>query len=82
MKKRLILSAAVMLSQLCAATPPNILLIVSADNGPELGCYGDPYARTPRLDRLAADGVRFDNAFVPYSVCSPSRACCWRSWKN
>jgi len=54
---------------------PNILLIVSEDNGPELGCYGDPYARTPNLDRLAAEGVRFQNAFVPYSVCSPSRAC-------
>lgn len=54
--------------------PPNILLIVSEDNGPELGSYGDPYARTPHLDRLAAAGVRFENAFVPYSVCSPSRA--------
>lgn len=58
-----------------AATPPNILLIVSEDNGPELGCYGDPYAQTPHLDRLASEGVRFENAFVPYSVCSPSRAC-------
>ncbi len=53
---------------------PNVLLIVSEDNGPELGCYGDPYARTPNLDRLASDGVRFERAFVPYSVCSPSRA--------
>lgn len=53
---------------------PNILLIVSEDNGPELGCYGDPYAQTPNLDRLAADGVRFERAFVPFSVCSPSRA--------
>ncbi len=58
-----------------ATQKPNILLIVSEDNGPELGCYGDPYARTPNLDRLAAEGVRFENAFVPYSVCSPSRAC-------
>jgi N-sulfoglucosamine sulfohydrolase len=57
-----------------AAEKPNVLLIVSEDNGPELGCYGDPFARTPNLDRLAADGVRFDRAFVPYSVCSPSRA--------
>ena len=56
------------------AAAPNVLLIVSEDNGPELGCYGDPYARTPRLDRLADEGVRFENAFVPYSVCSPSRA--------
>jgi N-sulfoglucosamine sulfohydrolase len=54
---------------------PNVLLIVSEDNGPELGCYGDPYARTPVLDRLAESGVRFARAFVPYSVCSPSRAC-------
>lgn len=57
-----------------AADYPNILLIVSEDNGPELGCYGDPYARTPVLDRLAKTGVRFNKAFTPYSVCSPSRA--------
>jgi N-sulfoglucosamine sulfohydrolase len=54
---------------------PNVLLIVSEDNGPELGCYGDSYADTPHLDRMAAEGVRFENVFVPYSVCSPSRAC-------
>ncbi|MCA9006094.1 MAG: sulfatase [Planctomycetaceae bacterium] len=60
---------------LFAAKPPNILLIVSEDNGPELGCYGDPYAQTPNLDHLAETGVRFENAYVPYSVCSPSRAC-------
>jgi len=53
---------------------PNVLLIVSEDNGPELGCYGDPYVKTPHLDALASRGVRFENAFVTYSVCSPSRA--------
>ena len=57
------------------AERPNVLLIVSEDNGPELSCYGDAYARTPVLDRMAAGGVRFDRAYVPYSVCSPSRAC-------
>ncbi len=56
------------------ASPPNILLIVSEDHGPELGCYGDPYAKTPRLDALAAEGVRFDRAFVAQAGCSPSRA--------
>lgn len=61
-------------SWLPAAEQPNLLLIVTEDNGPELGCYGDPYARTPHLDQLAKDGVRFERAFVPYSVCSPSRA--------
>ena len=53
---------------------PNILLIVSEDNGAELGCYGDPYARTPVLDQLAKDGCRFANAYVTHAVCSVSRA--------
>lgn len=53
---------------------PNILMIVSEDNGPELGCYGDPYACTPHLDRLAAQGVRFNRAFVTQAGCSQSRA--------
>jgi|GEM_PF-159837 len=53
---------------------PNILLIVSEDNGPELGCYGDPFVRTPVLDRLAANGVLCENAFVAQAGCSPSRA--------
>jgi N-sulfoglucosamine sulfohydrolase len=57
-----------------AAERPNILLIVSEDNGPELGCYGDPYVRTPVLDKLATDGVRFHNAYVPQAGCSQSRA--------
>ncbi len=58
-----------------APRQPNVLLIVSEDNDPSLGCYGEPHVRTPHLDKLAAEGVRFENAFVPYSVCSPSRAC-------
>lgn len=53
---------------------PNVLLIVSEDNGPELGCYGDPFVRTPVLNQLAADGVRFHNAYVPQAGCSQSRA--------
>ena len=57
-----------------AAARPNILLIVSEDNGPELGCYGDPYARTPNLDKLASNGVRFSRAYVAQAGCSQSRA--------
>ncbi len=53
---------------------PNILLIVSEDNGAELGCYGDPYVKTPTLDRLSATGCQFTNAYVPQAVCSASRA--------
>ncbi len=64
---------------LCGLSPaladqPNILLIVSEDNGPELGCYGDQYARTPHLDRLASEGLRFNRAYVPQAGCSQSRA--------
>lgn len=70
-----VLLALVVLSVPAAAQPrPNILLIVSEDNGPELGCYGDPHARTPRLDRLASEGVRFNRAFVAQAGCSQSRA--------
>lgn len=63
----------------CATAPPtfvrpNILLIVSEDNGPELGAYGDPFARTPVLDGLARNGVLFRNAYVPQAGCSQSRA--------
>ncbi len=71
----LILMLATLVPGLAAAVrPPNILWIVSEDNSQNLGCYGDTHARTPHLDRLARDGVRFTNAFVPYPVCSPSRA--------
>ncbi|MBM3854915.1 MAG: sulfatase, partial [Verrucomicrobia bacterium] len=67
----LVLSAASLAS---AAPRPNFLFIVSEDNGPELGCYGDAFARTPHLDRLAADGVRFDRAYVTQAGCSQSRS--------
>ncbi|MEN8716103.1 MAG: sulfatase-like hydrolase/transferase, partial [Verrucomicrobiales bacterium] len=57
-----------------ASERPNILLIVSEDNGPELGCYGEPSVQTPVLDELAAEGIRFDRAYVPQAGCSQSRA--------
>ncbi|MBN1909241.1 MAG: sulfatase [Pirellulales bacterium] len=53
---------------------PNILLIVSEDNGPELSCYGEPYVKTPVLDRLAEGGIRFNRAYVTQAGCSQSRA--------
>jgi len=55
------------------ATRPNILLISVDDLKPNLGCYGDPYARTPNLDRLASRGMRFDLAYCNQAVCAPSR---------
>ena len=51
---------------------PNILWLVSEDNGPFLGCYGDPLARTPNLDALAKKGVVFESCYS-MPVCAPSR---------
>jgi arylsulfatase A-like enzyme len=56
-----------------AADRPNILWITSEDNSPYLGCYGDPLAQTPNLDRLAAQGVRYRHAFANAPVCSSAR---------
>jgi choline-sulfatase len=57
------------------AARPNVVFIVSDDQGPwALGCAGNPEMRTPVLDRLASDGVRFENFFCVSPVCSPARA--------
>lgn len=57
------------------ARQPNILLVLTDDvRHDALGCAGDPRLQTPHLDRLAGEGVRFSNAFVTTSLCSPSRA--------
>ncbi len=52
---------------------PNILWITCEDIGPHLGCYGDPVARTPNLDRLAKKGVIFLRAWSNAPVCAPAR---------
>ena len=52
---------------------PNILFITAEDICPDLGCYGDPNATTPNLDKFAAQGVRFTNVFSVHPCCSPSR---------
>jgi len=54
---------------------PNILWITAEDMSANLGCYGDRYARTPNLDKLATGGVRYTNAFGVTGVCSPNRSC-------
>ena len=55
------------------ADRPNVLWITSEDNGPQLGCYGDAYARTPNLDRLATKGMIYLNAWSTAPVCAPAR---------
>ena len=53
---------------------PNILLIHADQHRFDcLGAYGHPDIRTPNIDALAADGVRYENSFCPFPVCTPSR---------
>lgn len=58
-----------------AERPPNIVVFLLDDLGwRDLGCYGSPFHETPHIDRLAADGVRFTQAYAACHVCSPTRA--------
>ena len=57
-----------------AGSRPNIVWIIGDDLGVELGCYGNPDARTPNLDRLAREGTRYANAFATAPICSASRS--------
>ncbi|WP_164101650.1 sulfatase family protein [Candidatus Laterigemmans baculatus] len=52
----------------------NIVFFITDDESPTLGCYGDPVAKTPHADALAADGTRFTHAFATTASCSASRS--------
>ena len=53
---------------------PNLLYIHTDQHNPSVtGCYGDPLVATPNLDRLAANGARFENVYCPSPICVPSR---------
>lgn len=68
-----LLAFACALSPLAAADRPNILWLTSEDHGPQMGCYGDPLARTPHVDALAAQGMIFKRAWSNAPVCAPAR---------
>ncbi len=58
-----------------SARRPNVLFVMTDDHAAgATGCYGNPLVRTPVLDRLASEGVRFTNAFCTNSLCAPGRA--------
>ena len=63
-----------MLSSVAMCKQPNIVWISCEDISPHLGCYGDPHAITPNLDKLAQEGTRYTNAFTTAGVCAPCRS--------
>lgn len=67
------LSSSALSSEKIPVQLPNILWLVSEDNSPFLGCYGDKFANTPNLDRLAAQGFRYSHAYANSPVCAPAR---------
>ena len=68
------LLATIVCAQWIQAAERNIIVFVTDDESPTLGCYGDHVAVTPAIDAMAADGVVFDNAFATTASCSASRS--------
>jgi len=79
MKHAIALLAAFLLAPLASldaaeATKPNILIILADDLGyGDVGCYGATKIKTPHIDRLAREGMKFTDAHAPSSVCTPTR---------
>jgi N-sulfoglucosamine sulfohydrolase len=71
----LLLLSSILIPSLKAGDRPNILWITAEDMSPALGCYGDDYATTPNIDRLAETSVKYSHAFATAPVCSPVRSC-------
>ncbi len=57
-----------------AVSRPNFLWITCEDISPNLGCYGDRFARTPTLDRMAREGIRYNHAYATAGVCAVARS--------
>jgi len=74
-RQQFLAAPAAFAAQAPARRPRNVLFLLSDQHRPAaLGVRGEPLAQTPTLDRLSREGVRFDNAYCPYPVCTPSRA--------
>ncbi|MBN2132396.1 MAG: sulfatase-like hydrolase/transferase [Sedimentisphaerales bacterium] len=67
-------TATVTTAQAAGQGRPNILWLSCEDISPHLGCFGDPHAITPNLDRLAREGVRYSHTFTTAGVCAPCRS--------
>ena len=74
LKRLLIVLATIGLISFVQAKQPNFILFITDDiSWDDLGCYGSKVAQTPHLDQMAKEGMRFNNAYLSISSCSPSR---------
>jgi arylsulfatase A-like enzyme len=77
-RRSLLQASATAVRPVAASAParlPNIVFLISDDHSkPDLGCYGNASIRTPNLDRMAANGMRFERAYVSCPQCSPNRS--------
>src|SRR5690606_34010409 len=70
----LLLSMLVVVQSFATPTRPNIIMIFIDDLGwGDFSCFGNTEAKTPNIDRLVAEGIRFEQFYVNSSICSPSR---------
>lgn len=72
--KRLLVCQMIVLATVCSAERPNLIFLMADDQRADaLSCAGHPFIQTPNIDRLAGEGVRFENAYTVAPVCAPSR---------
>ena len=70
-----VLGCPLVLAQADPDTRPNIIFVLADDHRYDaMGCMGHPFLETPNMDKMAREGVHFNNAYVTTSLCSPSRA--------
>ena len=75
MTMRVLIALAVFAPAASAAPPPNVVVVLADDLGyADLRCFGSPTIKTPHLDRMAAEGLRFTDFYSGAEVCTPSRA--------
>ncbi|MCP4712488.1 MAG: sulfatase-like hydrolase/transferase, partial [Planctomycetes bacterium] len=72
----LIISSAITKSARAQSRKPNIIFIMADDLGyADLGCYGQTIIKTPHIDQLAKEGIRFTQCYSGSTVCAPARSC-------
>ena len=74
MLKSLLLLSLQALTVIVCAQQKNVLMIMVDDLRPDLGCYDHALVKSPNIDKLAAQGTRFERAYCQHALCAPSRA--------